>query len=68
MEDELYDIKLAFENNNQANLNTFELYQNTPNPFDEETRFEIIYFLHNHLNIKKQANAENTRFSKFSVV
>jgi hypothetical protein len=34
---ELYAIKLAFENNNQANTNTFELYQNTPNPFDEET-------------------------------
>lgn len=34
---ELYDVQLSFENNNQAITNAFELYQNTPNPFDEET-------------------------------
>lgn len=33
---ELYDVKLAVENN-QAITNEFELYQNVPNPFNEET-------------------------------
>lgn len=33
---ELYDVKIAFENN-QGIAEGFELYQNTPNPFDEET-------------------------------
>ncbi len=33
---ELYEVKLAFENN-QAITKEFELYQNVPNPFDEET-------------------------------
>jgi hypothetical protein len=33
----LYELKLAFENNNQALTKAFELYQNKPNPFAEET-------------------------------
>jgi hypothetical protein len=35
---DLYEVKLAFDHiYNNTLTNTFELYQNTPNPFEEET-------------------------------
>ncbi|WP_369048812.1 UvrD-helicase domain-containing protein [Tenacibaculum sp. UWU-22] len=54
---------LLLKNNSKINFirNVLQIIQH---PYDEETRFEILYFLHNHLNIVESKDFFFHRFAK----